>query len=47
MINNVARQNVLGVSFDLTHKFDFHVGNICKKMSNLMFLLSKVNSYLP
>ena len=47
MINNVARQNVLGVMIDNSLKFDFHVDNICKKMSKLMFLLSKVNSYLP
>ena len=32
---------------DNSLKFDFHVDNICKKMSNLMFLPSKVNSYLP
>ena len=47
MINNVARQNVLGVMINNSVKFDFHVDNICKKMSKLMFLLSKVNSYLP
>ena len=47
MINNVARQHVLGVMIDNSLKFDFHVDYICKKMSKLMFLLNKVNSYLP
>ena len=47
MINNVARQNVLGVMINNSLKFDFHVDNICKKMSKLMFLLSNVNSYFP
>ena len=47
MISNVASQNVLGVMIDNSLKFDFHVDNICKKMSKLMLLLSKVKSYLP
>ena len=47
MINNVASQNVLGVMIANSLKFDFHVDNICKKMSKLMLLLIKVKSYLP
>ena len=45
-IDNVTEQNVLGLIIDKSLKFDSHVNYICKKLSKLFYLFSKIRYLL-